>query len=149
MSSATEAEPPGLTLHFQVLERTEQVQHGAVIHRERVGGRVAPGRARLAAFQEREPVGIEQVAAVGRQLHPLVLHAAVDGPEGGQQADPGVQAALQNLFAVLVGGFLKLGHERRDGVVLVVERITQKQEFPFLGAEQEHQPHHHRQRRLI
>ena len=35
--------------------------------------------------------------------------------------------------------------QRGDGVVLVVEFVAQQEQFPLLGAEQEHQPHHDRQ----
>ena len=89
--------------HLQDLQRFEQVQHGAVVDRQRLGGRLAPGRAGRAPFQEREAVGVEEVAAVGGQAQILVLDAAVDGAEGGQQAAPGVVPPLQHLFAVLVG----------------------------------------------
>ena len=56
---------------------------------------VLPGRARLAAFEEREAVGVEQAAAVGRELAVVVPDAAVDGPEGGQQPAPGVVAGVR------------------------------------------------------
>ena len=78
-----------------------------------------------------------------------MLHAAVDRPEGREQPDPGIVPAFEHFLAVLVGRFLQLGHEGRDGVVLVVERVAQEQQFPLLGGEQEHQPHHDRQGGLV
>ena len=39
--------------------------------------------------------------------------------------------------------------QRADGVVLVVQVVAQEQQFPLLGAEQEHQPHHDREGRLV
>ena len=65
--------------------------------------RVAPIGARRAALQEREAVGVEQVAAVGRQRGEIVRDAAVDGAEAGQQAGEGVVAAFEHLFAQAVG----------------------------------------------
>ena len=72
-------------------------------------GAVLPGRAGPAAFEEREAVGVEQAAAVGGQAQLLVLDAAVDGAEGGEQPRPGVVPALQHLLAVLVGLLVELG----------------------------------------
>ena len=51
-------------------------------------------RAVRASFQEGEAVGVEQAAAVGGQAEVFVLDPAVDGPEGGQQPAPRVEAAL-------------------------------------------------------
>ena len=48
------------------LERVEQVQHRAVIDRQRVGRLLVPAAARPAALEERVAVGVEQAAAVGR-----------------------------------------------------------------------------------
>ena len=143
-----EAQPAGLAVHFEVLERPEQVQHRPVVDRQRGSElleRILPRRPRPAAFEEREPVGVEQLAGIGQQLEPLVPHPAVDRPEGREQPHPGIVPPLQHLLAVLVGGFLELGHEGRDGVVLVVERVAQEQQAPLLGREQKHQPHHDRQ----
>ena len=82
-----------------------------------LAGSVLPGGALLAAFEEGEAVGIEEAAAVGGQLEPVVLDAAVDGPEGGEQPAPGIVPPLQDFLAVLVGGLPQLGLERGDGVV--------------------------------
>ena len=51
---------------------------------------------------------------------------------------------------MLVGQFPQLLADRGDGVVLFVhrERLAGDQ-FPFLGTEQEHQPHHDREGRLV
>ena len=64
-----------------------------------------PVRARGAAFEERDSgrdrrASRRRLAAAG-----LVLDAAVDGAEGGEQPAPGIVAALQDFFAVLVGTF--------------------------------------------
>ena len=101
------------------------------------------------AFEEREAVGVEQGAAVGRQAQGLVPHAAVDGAEGREQPGPGVGAALEHLLAVPIGLLAQLGAERRDGVVGVADRIAQEQQAPLLGREQEDEPHHDREGRLV
>ena len=98
-------------VNAQVLQRPQQVQHRAVVDRQWIGRRALPARLGLAAFQIRKAVGVEQVAGVGGQLHPLMLHAAEHGPEGGEQPRLGIEAALKNFFTVVVGGFLQLGHK--------------------------------------
>ena len=136
-------------LGLQNLEGFEQVQHRAVAHRQRRGLGGLPARAELAAFEEREAVGVEEAAAVGRELEPVVLDTAVDGPERGQQPSPGVVAQAKDFLAELVGRDTQLLPQRADGVVLVVEFVAQEQQFPLLGAEQEHQPHHDGEGRLV
>ena len=90
-------------------------------------GRVEPACAGP-ALQKWEAVRVEQAAAVGRQAQVLVLHAAVHGPEGGQQPAPGVVAPLQHLLAGLVGHLVVLGHQRAGRIVLVVQRIAKQQQ---------------------
>ena len=53
--------------------------------------------------------------------------------------------ASEDFLAELVGRDPQLLPQRGDGVVLVVEFVAQQQQFPLLGAEQEHQPHHDRE----
>ena len=143
--SSPEAQAAGLSVQLEVLEGSQQVEHRAVVDEQRSGGGVLPGCPWLAAFEERELVGVEQVPGVGKQLHPLVLDPAVDRPEGGEEPDPGIVPPLQDLLALLVGRLLEPGHEGRDGVVLVVERVAQQEQVPLLGREQEHEPHHDRE----
>ena len=61
-----------------------------------------------------------------------MLNAAIDRPEGGEEPDPGIVPPLQDLLALLVGRLLEPGHEGRDGVVLVVQRVAQQEQVPFL-----------------
>ena len=61
---------------------------------DRFGGRVPPACAGLSPFEEREPVGIEKTAAVGRQAHGLVLDATVNSAERGQQSAPCIESGL-------------------------------------------------------
>ena len=58
-------------------------------------------------------------------------------------------AALQHLFAVLVGVLAQLLAQRGDGVVLVVERVAEQEQAALLGGEEEDEPHHHRERGLV
>ncbi len=55
---------------------------------------------RSAAFEEREPVGVEEAAAVGGEGEAVVVGAAVDSPEGGEQAVPCGRAAFEGVLAV-------------------------------------------------
>ena len=88
------------------LQRVEQVQHRAVVDGQRVGARVAPARARRAAFEERVAVGIEEAAAVGEQAQRVVLDAAVHGAKQREHAVPRGRRALQRVLAVAVGALL-------------------------------------------
>ena len=112
-------------------------------------GVLAPIGARRAAFQEREAVGVEQVAAVGRERGEIVLDAAVDGAEGGQQAGKGVVAAFEHFFAQAVGGLAKLVVQGGDGVVLAVDRVGDGQQVALFGEEEEDQPHHQSERGFV
>ena len=127
------------------LEGFQQVQHGAVIDRDRLAGRVLPPRPGGSPFEEREPIRVEQFALVGGELEPVVLDAPVHRPEGRQQAAPRIVAALQHLLAEVGRRDPQLLPQGRDGVVLVVKLVAQQEQVSLLGAEQEHQPHHHRQ----
>ncbi len=104
-------------LHLQVLQRLEQMQHRAVVDLERGA----------LPFQKREAARVEQPAAVRGHKPAVVIDAAIDGAEGRQQPRPGVEADLQHLFAGLVRAGAKLVVQRRDGVVLGVERVFQRQ----------------------
>ena len=104
---------------------------------------------RRAAFEERIAVGIEQRAAVGRQPQGLVLDAAVDGAEGGEQASPGIVAALQHLFAMLVGDFLQAAPaawRRRSSGRKAARR---EQQAALFGGEEKDEPHHHGERAVV
>ena len=94
-------------------ERVEDGEHGAVVDGDGPAGAVdsvvgwsevdaaddeVVGRA--AAFEEREAVGVEEAAAVGGEGEAVVVDAAVDGPERGEQAVPGGRAAFEGVLAV-------------------------------------------------
>ena len=73
----------------------------------------------------------------------------VDRPEDGQQAAPGVVAPFQHFLAVLVGQLCaaaRAGSRRRNSAR---RRVVQRQQLALLGREQEHQPHHDRQRGFV
>src|ERR1700734_1017625 len=84
------------------LESFEQMQDRAVAHGQRRCLGVLPGCAELAAFEESEAVGMEQTAAIGRELEPVVFGPCVDRPERGQQAGPGVVPKAEDFFAELI-----------------------------------------------
>jgi len=93
---------------------------------------------------------MEQVAAVGRDKGVVVRQPAEDGPERRQEPRPGVEPAFEQFLSVLVGQLPQLLADRGDGVVLLVDRERlARDQLPFLGAEEEHQPHHDRQGRLV
>ena len=67
MSQRPEAElagrgrSPARQPDLEHLEGFEQVQHRAVVDRQRLAGRVLPARPGGSPFEEREPVGVEQL----------------------------------------------------------------------------------------
>src|SRR5688500_7050550 len=75
------AEPTSLPVHFEILQRPQQVQHRAIVDRQWVCRRFAPGRAGLSSFEEREAVWIEEIAGVGRELHAFMLYTAINCAE--------------------------------------------------------------------
>ena len=78
-----------------------------------------------------------------------MLHPAVDRAEGREQAAPGIVAAFEHFLTGGIGGGAQLRPQRTHGIVLVVDRGAEQQQPALLGREQEHQPHHHRERRLV
>ncbi len=140
-----EAEPAGLALHLHLehLERVEQVQHRAVVDRQRVGRRVSPRVFPGAPFEEGETVGIEEPAAVRGRAHGLVGHAAVHRAKGREQPRPRVVTSFEHLLAVAIGGLAELVSQRGDPVVLAPRHGVREEPPLLLGGEQEHEPHHH------
>jgi hypothetical protein len=124
------------------LQGLQKVENDTVVDVRRLGGRGAPLGACGAAFQERVTIWIEERAAVSGQAHGIVLHAAMDGAEGGEKAAPGIRATLQHLLTALVGDFPQLLAQGGDGVVAVVEGLAEPQEAFFFRTEEEHEPHH-------
>ena len=132
------------------LQRVEQVQHRAVVDRQRV--RRASSRQLVsggAAFEERVAVGVEQAAAVGGQAQRVVLDAAVHGAEQREHAVPGGGRALERVLAVAVGALLQLRAQRARGERLGVERVVDRQQPALLGDEQEDEAHHHGRRAAV
>ena len=90
-------------------------------------------------------IRIEQRAAQRGQAQVLMLDATEYGAEDRQQARPGIPAPLEDLF-----GFLAQLHaQRRERVVGLVAFVAEQQQATLFGGEQEHQPHHHRQRGFV
>ena len=143
-------------------ERVEDGEHGAVVDRHRparafdgvvrwaevvAGDDQVVGRA--AAFEEREAVGVEEAAAIGGQGEAVVVDAAVDGPERGKQPMPGGGAALERVVAVADCRGPEVVAQGEHGVRLGPERVLRRQEAALLGEQQEHEPHQHRDGRLV
>ena len=56
---------PAWQLDLEHLKGFQQVQHGAVIDRDRLAGRLLPLRPGGSPFEEREPIRVEQFPPVG------------------------------------------------------------------------------------
>jgi len=77
------------------------------------------------------------------------MHAAVDGPERGQQTAPRIVAAFEDFFAMLVGRLPQLLADGGEGVVVAIELILDGEQFPLFGTEHDDQSHHDRQSGFI
>ena len=109
------------------LQRVEQVQHRAVVDRQRVRRLLVPAAAGLAALEERVAVGVEQPAAVGGQPQRVVLDPAVHGAEQREDPVPGGGRALERILALAVGALLELGAQRARGERLGIAGVVDRQ----------------------
>jgi len=125
------------------------VQHSAVIDWDRLAGRVLPTRFWGSPFKKRELIGVKQFAPVGGEFEPWVLDTPEHCTKGRQQAAPRIVAAFQHLLAKVVRRDSQLLPQGRNGVVLVIKLVAQQEQVSLLGAEQEHQPHHHREGGIV
>ena len=78
-----------------------------------------------------------------------MLDTAIDGPEHGEQSGPGIVTAVEHFRTVAIGFFRQLPAQVGNGIAPVVDRIAEKEQPTFLGAEDEHQSHHYRQPGLV
>ena len=119
------------------------MQDGPVIDRERLAG-VSFQLVFEPTFEEREPIRVEQCrcrrgASGGRAGRPRTPPGTSSA--GGSTHRGGVPAPPRRSWWPCPATV----PASRDGVVLVVELVAEQEQVPLLGAEQEHQPHHHRQ----
>ncbi|MEZ5264672.1 MAG: hypothetical protein R2755_23475 [Acidimicrobiales bacterium] len=144
-------------LHMHGEQGVEDCEDGAVVDgdgasRSRFGLRVgaeadAPSDdvvGSTAAFEEGEAVGVEEAAAIGGKGEPVVVDAAVNGSEGGEEAMPGGGASLEGVKAVTGRGLAKIVAERQDAVGLSPQGVFGGKEPAFFGEEEEHEPHEDR-----
>ena len=136
-----EREAPALAADDHVLDGAEHPQHGAVVHGGRPG-RGGGGAGVGAAFEPRVAVGVEQAAAVGGQPQVLVRDTGVDGAGDGEQPVPGGGALAEDRAEAV--GLLQLLDEVADAVGGDVQVVVAGQQAAFLGEQQEHDAHHHR-----
>src|SRR5580658_403652 len=78
-----------------------------------------------------------------------MTHSGMDSTERGEQTCPGVTPAFQHFFAVLVSDFLQLLPQRGDGVVIVIQSLSQVQQTALFGREEKNKSHHDRQSRVV
>ena len=129
-------------------QRVQDGEHVEVGHRDGCAGVGGPGAVGVTAFQEREPVGIKEAAAVGGHRQFFVVDAAVNGPAGGQQPMPGRGAGLESLGVLELVLFEGLAQDAYRVQVPVVG-IVDGQQVVLFGHEQEHGSHHHGDGRFV
>src|SRR5438045_3801264 len=116
------------------------MKYRPIVYRTRLGRGLAPIGTSRPPLEERESIGVEQVAAVCWKCGEVVFDAAVYGPKGGEQPGESVVATFQHLFTEAVGGFAKLIVKRGDRVVFPVDRVGHREQIAFLRKEEENQP---------
>ena len=129
-------------LHLKELKRLKKVEDGAVVDREWFGADGLPSRTPLPPLKEREPIRVEEFASVSRQCGEVVIDSTMYGTKGCQQAWESVVAALQNFFAEPIGSLAKLIVESRNSVVVVIDKVGDREQVPLFSKEEKDQAHH-------
>ena len=121
---------------------------GAVGHQRRLDALVdLAGASGGAAFEEREAVGVEQVAVAPRKLQPVGLGAVVEEPEQHQELRPGAVALVHGVRVqgrVLAQPLVEAGQR-----VVAREGLPRRQQVPLLGVEQEDEPQDDGEQRVV
>ena len=145
----TERKRDRAALLLKHLQRFKNEQYRAVVDGKRRRIVVRHGKAELTPFEERELLGIEERPAHGRKKQIGMADAAVHETEHAQEPRPCIVAALQHLRTELVRFLLQFLAQRRYGIDIVVLLFAKEHQPAFLRAEEEHKPHHHRERGLV
>ena len=98
-------------------------------------------------FEEREPVGIEEVAVARRQMQPVRLGAVVEQPEQHQELRPGAVPLVHRVRMegrILAQALVETGER-----VVACEGLAVRQQVAFLGVEQEDEPQDDGQQRVV
>ncbi len=116
------------TLHLEQLERVEHVQHGAVVDRQRTGGRARASGAVRAPFEEREAVGVEEA----RRRRPGRRSGSCSTPPwtARKVASSRGQASWRRSRTsspCAVGLLAQLRAQRGDGVAVVPEVVAEQE----------------------
>ena len=109
---------------------------------------IGQGVVAVAGGEEAEPGRVEQRPAVGRQPDVLERRAPVQRLGRGEQPVPGQVGAVQGL-GTLVAGTLVERVELVADAVPAGEQLALREQAAFLGEQQEHHPHHHRDGGLV
>ena len=106
-----------------------------------------PGAAGKTVFEEREPVGIEEVAVARRQMQPVRLGTVVKQPEQHQELRPGAVTLIHRVGmerGVLAQALVKPGQR-----VVTREGLPGRQQVALLGVEQEDEPQDDGEQRVV
>ena len=137
----SEREATTFAADHHVLNGAQHSEHCAVVDRwrpRRSGRRSGVG----AAFEPRVTVRVEQATAVGGQPQVLVRDTGVDRARHGEQPVPRGGALPQDRAEAVL--LFQLLDEVADAVGSDVQVVVARQQAAFLGEEQEHDTHHHR-----
>src|ERR1019366_2916068 len=102
----------------------KQVQHSAVVYRQRCRCIGFPARALFAPFEKRKSIGIEERSAQCRQSHRLMLDPAINSAEYREQTGPRIPATFEDFFRLAA----KLHPQGRGSVIGLVALVSQQQE---------------------
>src|ERR1700686_4347322 len=117
------------------------MKHNAIVNFKRLRGLGLPARLESATFKKRIAIWVEKRAAIGRQHQVLMSHSSMDSTERGEQTCPSVTPSFQHLFAIVVSDILQLLPQGGDGVVIVIQSLSQVQQATLFCGKQKNKPH--------
>ena len=138
----------GDALAVQHQQLVEGPVDGAVGDQRRLDALVALARrAGPAAFEEREPVGVEEHPEAPRQVQPVSVGAVVEQPEQHQQLRPRPVPLVHRVGMerrVLPQALVEAGQR-----VVAREGLALRQQVPLFRVEQEDEPQNDREERVV
>src|SRR3990172_9437558 len=136
-------------LHLEELERFEKMKDRPVVDRKRVGRGILPRASLKPSFEEWKTVGIEEASTQCGKTEHVMIEPCVYSPERGEKSGPSVLPTFKDFDSDPVGLFTNTSPQCRNRIMSIVGGVPQEKQAPLLGAKKKHQPHHHRERRVV
>src|SRR5262249_14278838 len=128
----------------QLLQRGQHREDGEVVDRQRIAPRLVPRLPYMSALEEREPLRVEQAAAVRRDAKTVVRDPAMDRTEECEHPVPCGVRAFQWLVTRVGLDLTQLVEECRRGERPVVQIVTERKQAALFRVQQEDESHEDR-----